>query len=149
MKPTKTWILVADGARARIIENLGPGKGLQPALNNDFAASHAPTRKFVTGKPGRNRTDGGGAHHGIEPRVDWHRFEKHRFARGMADLINRAAPRRAFDRLILVAPPETLGALRGKLSSAARSRLAGEITKDLTHIPLHELHRHLGDTLAI
>ena len=28
MKPTRTWILIADGARARILENLGPGKGV-------------------------------------------------------------------------------------------------------------------------
>src|SRR5262249_34094570 len=29
MKPTRTWILIADGARARILRNDGPGKGVQ------------------------------------------------------------------------------------------------------------------------
>jgi hypothetical protein len=25
MKPTRTWVLIADGARARILQNDGPG----------------------------------------------------------------------------------------------------------------------------
>ena len=28
MKPTRTWVLIADGARARILENDGPNHGL-------------------------------------------------------------------------------------------------------------------------
>ncbi|UXN75484.1 host attachment protein [Devosia sp. A8/3-2] len=29
MKKTVTWILIADGTQARVLENTGPGKGLR------------------------------------------------------------------------------------------------------------------------
>ena len=30
MKPTRTWILIADGSRARIVEIVGPGMSCMP-----------------------------------------------------------------------------------------------------------------------
>ena len=44
MKLLKTWVLIGDGARARILEIRGPGEGLP------FAADHS--RCWVWSKPG-------------------------------------------------------------------------------------------------
>jgi len=131
MKATRTWILIADGARARVYLNEGPGKGLRPALGEAFAADLPPTREVVSDRPG-TAVPGTGPRHGYAPRVDWHQYEKRRFAAGMAGVLNAAARRNAFERLVLVAPPEPLGALRAKLGPAARRRLVREIGKDLT-----------------
>ena len=35
MKPTTTWILIADGARARLFANHGPGKGVEAVEGAD------------------------------------------------------------------------------------------------------------------
>ncbi len=149
MRPKTTWILIADGARARIAVNRGPGKGLKAALDHDFAASHAPTRAFTSDKPGRGFERADGARHGVGPRVDWHTFEKHLFAESMAQVLDAAAQARTFDRLILVAPPKTLGALRQALKTRTRDMVTGEVGKDLTHVPLHRLAGYLQGVLAL
>ena len=37
MKKTVTWVLIADGAQARVLENTGPGKGLRQVEGLDFS----------------------------------------------------------------------------------------------------------------
>ena len=149
MKPRKTWVLVADGARARILENGGPGTGLAPALGFDFAASHAPTRDFGADKPGRVVGGGVGSHHAFEPKIDWHTFEKHLFAKELAKALESALHKAAFDDLVLVAPPKALGELRLALAEGVKSRVSGEVGKDLTHVSVHELGSHLEGALRL
>jgi len=148
MKPRKTWILVADGARARILENEGPGTGLAPALNFNFAASHAPTRDYGADKPGRGQSPGGG-HHAKPPKVDWHCFEKHLFVKDVAKALEGALSDSAFDELVLVAPPKILGELRQALAEPVRSCVSGEVGKDLTHLTVHEMGEHLADKVRL
>ncbi len=149
MKKTVTWILVADGARARILRNDGPGKGLQPAVDGEFSHSAPPTRELGSDRPGRTRESVGSTRHAMEPRIDWHRFEKEKFGRELAALLDGAAERNEFDRLVLVAPPRTLGDLRAALGGKARRRLRAELDKDLTRIPEQELPKHLDGVLAL
>ena len=149
MKPTKTWILIADGTRARILLNEGPGKGVKPAVPEEFSAPSRPSREIVSDRPGSMPTPGGGTRHGFAPRIDWHQFEKHRFAIAMAKMLNDAGRRRAFDRLVLVAPPEPLGALRAKLDPAVRTKVTAEIGKDLTSLTPRELAARLGQRLVL
>ena len=41
-----TWILIADGARAHIIANDGPGKGLKPVPGREYTGVNLPTREI-------------------------------------------------------------------------------------------------------
>jgi len=148
MKKKVTWILVADGARARILKNEGPGKGLQPAVDEEFHHELPRTHEMGTERPGRVHESANATRHAVEP-VDWHRFEKEKFAKEMAKILDKAAAGGAFDRLVLVAPPRTLGDLRGALAAATRKKVTGELDKDLTQITLGELPEHLGLLLPV
>jgi len=54
MKKTVTYVLVADGARARLYSNHGVGKGLQPVSGATHKADlHHHDREILTDKPGR------------------------------------------------------------------------------------------------
>ena len=150
MKATTTWILIADGARARVFLNDGPGKGLKPAIPEELSADLPKTREVISDRPGSKSGPGAGTSHGFAPREDWQQFEKRRFAGGIAKMLNAAARRNAYDRLVLVAPPEPLGALRSKLDSATRGRIIKEIGKDLTGVPPHALPKRLtSDDLVL
>jgi len=149
MKARKTWILVADGARARIVQNDGPGKGLSAALNHEFAASHAPSRDYGSDKPGRGQGGGGGATHAKSAKADWHTFEKHLFATEMAKELENAHAKNAFDSLVLVAPPKTLGDLRKAINGKVKDAVTAEIGKDLTHLTINELGDHLGNAIIL
>ncbi len=149
MQKKVTWILVADGARARVLMNDGVGKGLQPTVDGEMAHSLPPTREMGTDRPGRVQQRGTSGRHAIQPHVDWHRFEKEKFSREMAALLDAAAERGAFHRLVLIAPPRTLGDLRAALGTKARALIHAEIDKDLTHVTIHELPDHLTRVVAL
>jgi len=55
----------------------------------------------------------------------------------------------AFDRLVLVAAPATLGDIRKILPKPLQGVVYGEISKNLVHVPNQELSDHLGDVLAV
>lgn len=150
MKKTVTYVLVADGARARLYVNQGVGKGLQPVSGATHKADlHHHDRDILTDKPGRAFNSVGSGRSAIEPHTDWHRFEKHKFAREMAKVLDAAAASKAFDRLILVAPPATLGDLRTELGDQTRKMVMAELPKDLTRHAEQELPQHLGAVLAV
>ncbi len=149
MKAIRTWILVADGARARFLLNQGPGKGLEIPAMPELSTGHAPTREVGTDRPGRVHDRMGPGRHAMAPRVDWHQFEKSEFARRVATTLNKAAGRNDFDRLVLVAPPKTLGSLRAALDKAAAAKVTAELPKDLTHVSVDVLPNHLGDLIAL
>ena len=150
MKKTVTYVLVADGARARLYANHGVGKGLQPVSGATHKADlHHHDRDILTDKPGRSFNGVGQARSALEPHTEWHRFEKHKFAREMAKVLDAAAASKAFDRLILVAPPATLGDLRMELGDATRKLVTAELAKDLTRHVEQELPQHLEGVLAV
>jgi protein required for attachment to host cells len=148
MKPIRTWIVVADGARARIFLNEGTGKGLNPKPVHEMAIPLAPTRELGSDRPGRGHMQSG-VRHGMQPRADWHEAEKERFAKELALQLDRSAEERSFDRLILAAPAKTLGTLRRLLGKQASGLVAGELAKDLTHAQPKDLPRHLGGVIAL
>ena len=150
MKKKITYILIADGARARLYMNEGVGKGVQP-VSGATHQSHVPAhnRDLVTDKPGRSFSSVGTGRSAMDPATDWIKLEKHRFAREMAKVLDAAASNKAFDRLILVAPPATLGDLRTELSDHTRKLVSAELPKDLTRHAEQELPQHLSDVLAV
>ena len=150
MRKTVTYILVADGARARLYANHGVGKGLQPVSGATHKADlHHHDRDILSDKPGRAFNSIGQGRSAMEPQTEWHRFEKHKFAREMAKVLDAAAASKSFDRLILVAPPATLGDLRTELGDATRKMVTAELPKDLTRHAEQELPQHLGAVLAV
>ncbi len=143
MPKSITWIVVADGARARVFRSEGWGSGLEPVESSESEAATRPTRALGTDRPGRVHESADVARHAMAPRVDWHRFEKARFANEIAAMLVRGRKAGAFDRLVMVAPPKTLGDLRGALDKETRNSISAELDKDLTHVPPTELRKHI------
>ena len=148
MKKTLTWILIADGARARILCSEGWGSGLTP-VTGEIEGGRRPTNEIGTERPGRVHDRAGPGRHAMEPRVDWHEFEKQQFAKQMAKHLNQAAKRKAFDRLVLVAPPRALGDLRATLDKQTSTMVMAELDKDLTHVSDHDLPAHLEKIMPV
>lgn len=146
LKQKKTWIVVADGAKARIFQRSGRHGPLAPVPGEYFVEPEArrPTRDIGADRPGRVQESANAARHAMEPRVDWHRFAKAQFAKGVASALETAALAGKYDSLILVAPPQALGDLRGALGGKTHALVEAEIGKDLTNLPDHELPAYLA-----
>ena len=146
-KTKRIWLVVADAARARLF--MSDGTNVQPIDGATFEnpAAHGFSRDLMSDRPGRTIESVGGAHHAQEPRHDPHREAKATFAKHVADYVEQNARDRKFDHLVIVAPPQMLGDLRGALGQHAAARLAGTAPKDLMKIPAAELMGHLQPLL--
>jgi protein required for attachment to host cells len=95
--------------------------------------SDAPGRSFSSVGHGRSAYS----------EVDFHALEESRFAAEAADLLRKRALSNDFERLIVIAPPKTLGELRKHYHKEVANRVAAEIPKDLTGHPVTEIERFL------
>lgn len=150
-RPIKTWIVVADGARARFFRPDEERGKLAPAGLSDLVApqSRIRPRDLESDKPGRGFSSSrSGMRHAFEPPHDPHKLEKHRFMAVLATTLDAACGRREFDELVLVAPRRSLGELRGLLSKRVQGRVRQEVAKDLTNEPASRLQRRLAPVLG-
>lgn len=147
MKQQRTWILIADGRRARVLESLGRNKPLAEVPGTVFETELPASRDIWADKPGRGFESVGQARHANEPTTDPHRELKRRFAERLSGMLEEALSAKRFDRLVIVAPPVTMGDLRAELSKAVSAAVAGELTADLTKVPLDELPSRLEPVL--
>lgn len=143
MKALTTWILIADGARARILERVGHGEVVHPVFGERYETDLPPSRELGDDRPGRVHESMGHERHAIEPRRDPHRGLEVMFAHQLADILTSRRRDGLFDRLMLAAPPAMLGHLRRALSKDLKACLVAEVDKDLTKSPNHEIIRHM------
>ncbi len=148
MKQIRTYILVADGARARLLLSEGRGKPLTEVPGSDIRIDLKPDQELSSERPGRVHESANVSRHAIE-RDDLHRREKERFAQSLAEGLDKRLANREYDRLVIAAAPETLGVIRSALSEKVRAVVLAEVAKDLTKIPNPQIRVHLGEDLPI
>jgi protein required for attachment to host cells len=149
MKPIRTWIVIADGANARAFESHGPAQRLAPVETMTMSGDHRASHELLADRPGRTNESVGPTRHAIEPATDPHRDLKRTFAEHVVDTLTAQLAAKSFDRLVLVAPPKTLGDLRAALTPTLRSVLHAEVAKDLVKTPQIEIAAHLSDVAGI
>ncbi len=148
MKSIRTYILVADGARAHLLLSEGRGKPLTEVPGSDIRQDLKPDHELSADRPGRVHESANVSRHAIE-RDDLHRREKERFAQSLADVLDKRLANREYDRLVIAAAPDTLGVIRSALSDKVRAVILAEVAKDLTKIPNPQIRLHLGEDLRI
>jgi protein required for attachment to host cells len=148
MKPVRTYILIADGARARLLLSEGRAKPLAEVPDSEQSQDIRPDHELSAERPGRVHESAAVARHAIE-RDDLHRREKERFAQALAASLDRRLANNEYDRLVIAAAPETLGVIRSALSEKVKAVILGEVAKDLTKLPNPQIRAHLGDELPV
>ena len=140
--PHNSVVLVADGRKMLFLRNEGdndfPNLVVEKAQEQDNPA----TRDQATDSAGRASSPQGGVQSSVEP-TDFHQIEEDRFAADAADFLKTGALKNAYDSLIVVAPPKTLGELRKHYHKEVSSRLKGELDKDLTGHPIKDIEKAL------
>jgi protein required for attachment to host cells len=149
-KSTRTWVIVADGAVARLFVPNDDETALVESKLPGLHASelHAHARDVNSDAPGRSfASAGGGTRHSIEPRHDPHKMEKHKFAAAVAKALDESCEARAFDTLVLVAPNRSVGEFRILLSERVQARIGQVIAKDLTKATAADLWPKVARTV--
>lgn len=140
-----TWILVADGAKAKAYHYHGPNTPLEKI--ESFSHINKLSQDLVSTKRGRMPDPGKGQRSAMERPTDPHEHEKYVFAKELCDWLEEKVL--DFDRLILAASPNVLGDMRQILSGNVKAKISDELNKDLTNVPEPDLPKHLQDVLNI
>ena len=149
MKPTVTWILLADGAQAKVFEHSGPGTGLTPIRDLLFEEEPLQAREIMADKQGRSFSSVGHGRSAMEYSSDPVQVRETRFVKAVAEVLERKFQQSAFSRLIIAAAPTALGDIRDALSDRLKGAVVAEMPKDLTNMPTPQLEKHFGGLLVI
>lgn len=126
--PAGTWVVVADGTRARMLRNVGTDVAL--SLKQDRLLE--PKDLIDDGPAGRQ-----------PPEMSVAAMDEATFAKQLANRLNAAALNNEFAHLLLVADPRTLGEMRPLLHQEVTKRMVGELNKTLTGAALEDIERAL------
>lgn len=149
MKAKVTWILIADGATAKVFEHSGPGKGFKAVDGLMFEQESLKAGEIMADRPGRSYSSVGHGRSAIEYSSDPVAVRERRFVEHVAEELERKHQQHAFDRLIVAAAPTALGDLRPALSKGLRDTIMAELSKDLTNIPTPQLQAHFAELLPV
>jgi len=143
MKPH--WILIANAARARLLQQARPGD--PPTLLRSF---EHPDSRLHTGalgddEAGRERSDRGPRATVLQPRMDAHHKEHLQFARELAAALEDGAARGKCASIAVFAASPFLGALKQELGAGTRRLLAATHDLDLTHVGQAELDHRIRE----
>lgn len=124
-----TWVVVADGAHARILQELRRGARLLE--RPQWLVGLSRRQHHSHGAPGRVYDRMGYASHAVG-RDDYRSASETAFVRALARKLNLLANRKPVDHIVLIAPPRALGVLRGSLGTQLTRRVV--ISKAGEHV---------------
>jgi protein required for attachment to host cells len=136
------WVVVCDGAKALVLENIGDAKFPNLKTREVRVEKHPPTRAEGSDAPGRVQPSVGTARSAVE-QTDWHEQDERRFLTALAAHLDRAVLAGEAKSLIVVAPPRALGILREAYSRHLKAAIREEISKDLVKLPVYEIEKNL------
>jgi len=146
---TKTWILVAHRAGARLFENTGPGKGLTLLEQFDHSEGRLKDGEINADKPGRAFDSFGGGRHSMSKEHEPTEQVALRFAKLLGDRLDKGRAQNQYSKLVLVAEPKFLGELRNALTPQTAALVSTSIDKDLGGIVDRDLPSHLGNAVPL
>jgi protein required for attachment to host cells len=137
------WVVVCDGKKALLLENLGDTKVLKLKTREVHEQPDAKTSDQGTDKPGRSVNSIDSRRSAME-QTDWHEQEEERFLQRLASRLDAEVNAGNAKSVIMVAPPRALGVLRQAYSQNLRNVLRAEIDKDLVKMPVDQIEKHLA-----
>jgi protein required for attachment to host cells len=139
------WVAIADGRKAILLRN--EGSALKPALRvlSVEEIENPPSRAQGADRAGRmNDGRAGGVTKSSFDATDFHQLTEDKFAARFAAALDKALSSDAFDKLVIAAPPSSLGVLRASFSDRVRSRIVLEIDSDLVNHPVPDIERRIA-----
>jgi protein required for attachment to host cells len=126
-----TLVAVTDGEKLRLFRN----NGHEPQI--DLVELHEPGLHVAN-------TGSGGRHRSSTANPDDSRLREDDFAAAVAGYLNREALTDAFEHLVLIADPRTLGELRKHFQASLKAKVVGELGKDLVKHPIEAIESTLA-----
>lgn len=136
----RTWFLLADGRRARVLVEERRGAPLSEAWSLQIGDEDTYE---IQDRPPRSFDRVGAGRHAMDKGRNLHEQEESNFLKRLAARLIDSEKNRAFQHLAIAAPPRALGELRALLPSAVLARVRAETGKDVVDEALPKLRERL------
>lgn len=141
MPTPKVLFVLADGARARLVERSAETGYFVTLQEIDSRHRLRELRKELRASPpARTHEQGSPGGHAVAQR-DFFRSAKEAFAAEVAEIAASLVRQRAYEGVYLAAPARLIGTLRSRL--ARKAAIIGEVNRDLTKAPDADLAKWL------
>lgn len=148
MEHTRTWILVADGGRARILETTAKRQGVHLISGSGSRRDAQPDREMGRPSPEHLYGSAGLTRFGGGSRSVSNTALEALFASQLATMLADHSAKQAFDRLVIIAPAAMLGNLRKMIKPEVRDKVVAEIDEDPAEIPNSEIASRIENVLG-
>lgn len=128
---SRIWIVVADSSRARFFSLVSRLEPLHEFDGMVYAEGRMQEREELSDRQGGIAGGHGEGDHTFEAPTDLKHHEAEVFARRIAEKLEQGRVNHDFNKLILVAPPAFLGALRQALSTHLQDLVDSSLDKNL------------------
>ena len=145
---TVSWIVAAHASGARVLMSEGPGRDMTLVADLAHPEGRMHPGDLVTDNPGQ----GGDSVHGphaMSSHSSVHDAVADRFAREVAEVLDRGRNANRFSKLYLIAPPRFLGMLRHALTDPTKKLVAGELAANAPDASPKALRAQLADIARI
>lgn len=137
------WVVVCDGKKALVLENVGDEKFLNLKARQVHEQPNVRTHEQGAAAPGRSIFSVENRRSAME-QTDWHDLEEQKFLHRLASHLEAEIHAGNAKSLIVIAPPRALGVLRKVYPPNLRGALRAEIEKDFVRMPVGEIEKHLA-----
>lgn len=139
----RTWVVVADGGRARVFDFDTRGAlHLVPELKEE--GPHRPSHEIGSDAPGRSFAGAHSTRRGaMEPKMPLDRQAERAFLASFVKELEAAHSSGAFGALIIIAPPGALGEIRAGLSPRLAEAVIATSPHDFTKHPVEDIRHHV------
>ena len=148
MGGTRTWALVMDGVRARVLRGItnADGEG-EIELISRAPSNHL--RDILSDKAGRSfASDGSGRRSALEPGGDPVRRDMQDFAAQTAELLETHRRAGDFQQLAVLAEPRMLGILRSESPASLWATVVLDLPLNLIAMPERELRERVRELIT-
>ena len=136
------WVVVCDGAKALVLENVGDAKFPNLKTRDVYEQKDPPTHELGSDRPGRTHSSTGQARSAVA-QTDWHDQAEKAFLTHLAKKLDAEVAAGKVKTLIMVAPPRALGMIREAYGHALRAAVRSEVDKDFVKLSVYEIEKHL------
>lgn len=144
--PHDALVVVTDSEKALFLRNRTDAEDPNLDVTDKDEEPNPPDREQTANRRGRQSESTGPRTYAYDE-TDFHAQQKERFASELAEKLYQMAHAGAYEKLILVAPPQVLGVVRDEMHQEVAAKLIATIDKTLTNHPLPEIEQIVANSL--
>lgn len=144
---SRFWIVAADHSGARVLATDKRAGPVQEVSQVEHPEGRLKEQEFGGRKPEAGFASAGHGEDILNYDKTHKRNDEERFARELAEYLDKARTSQKFEELYLVSEPRFLGALRNALPDELRKTVKGEVSKNVTQQSPEQIRKQLPDLL--